>query len=187
MKRKNEDIIQLVKNALSNNLSAQNNLYTIIYKHYRAQRINEDIINEIYFRFLKNAKIEEIYNENKLWGYLNHLKNSCQIDAFRRKKEEINLEDIGDGDNKKIYMQAIEEKTALDILIEQEDKTIDMLYETLDRFAASNKMLADIIVDYYLEDLNLSEISLKYDILYITAKNRLHRARKEIKKYFQKK
>lgn len=186
MKRKKEDIIQLVKDALSNDLSAQNNLYRIIYKHYRAQKIDEDIINEIYYRFLKNAKEDEIFNENKLWGYLNYIKKSCMIDMYRRSKNELNIEAIIENDNDVIiFKDAIEEETVLDIIISNEEK--DLLYIQLERFSEANKMLYDVVIDYYIEGLNLSKIAEKYGIKYITVKDRLHKARKELQKYFQKK
>lgn len=182
MKKRKEDIIQLVKDALSNDLSAQNNLYIIIYRHYRSQKISEDIINEIYYRFLKNAKEDEIFNENKLWGYLNYIKKSCMIDMYRRNKYEIN----GDGENDtKIYVDVIEEKTALDIMISNEQS--DTLYYALEQFNEANKMLYDVIYSFYFEGLKMAEIAAKYDIQYITVKHRLHRAKIELQKYFQKK
>lgn len=185
MKKRKEDIIQLVKNALTNDLSAQNNLYTIIYRHYRSQKISEDIINEIYYRFLKNAREDEIFNENKLWGYLNYIKKSCLVDMYRQNKYELNIEEIGDGENEKIYVDAIESETALDIMISNEQS--NTLYYALEQFREANKMLYDVVIDYYIEGLNLSKIAEKYGIKYITVKDRLHKARKELQKYFQKK
>jgi RNA polymerase sigma factor (sigma-70 family) len=185
MKKRKEDIIQLVKDALLNNKIAQYDLYTIIYKHYRAQKISEDVINEMYFKFLKNAKIEEIFNENKLWGYLNYIKKSCLVDMYRQNKYELNIEEIGDVENEKIYVDAIEEKTALDIMISNEQS--NTLYYALEQFREANKMLYDVIYSFYFEDLKMAEIASKYNIKYITVKHRLHRAKIELQKYFQKK
>jgi RNA polymerase sigma-70 factor (ECF subfamily) len=165
MDLKNDDAIKTKFNSLYNDYS--NLVRSVLYKICGRSEI-DDLVQEAFIRIWKGLSDFENRSQSKTWVY--RITINVAQDYFRkRKKNKFDIE--------------FKEQFISDDLESKKHVNKDLVLKALNELSLPHRL---VIVMFHMQDLSLKEVAEVLKESEGTVKSRLHYARSEMKKYFNK-